>query len=319
MSRLSVTDAAFSGFQLIQREWRAVLVWAALRFAVGLLMAGIFIVIAGDDISRAAVGASATPEQLADPVQIFQILRGIEPAVAITWVIGFMLQMVLGAATYRAFLEPGERRFAYLRLGRVELAFAGVTVLLYLVGMVAFMGVVFAVLLIIGTVRSLAPALTGAVAMLEVVGFAALLIWAMVRISLAWADTFDRRSVSLFHSLTITRGHVWRLIAAYGLCLAVILLAMVMAMLAFVIVAAIVALATGESLSTIREVFDTTPAALLVTFSAPLLLWQLFSAVIDVCSYPLMIGPTVQAFRAYKAQGARPAARRPAFHEEDGS
>ena len=316
MSVFHPTEAAFSGFALIRREWKAVLAWAGLRFAVSVVLTVAIALLAADDLARFAALTAGAPEQMSDPTQLLNLFKGLEPLVLVTLPVSFLLQVVMIAALYRACLRPGERRFAYLRFGRGELVVGAVLILLWLLYMAGLFAFVFAVLIIATVAGQIDPSLAGLVAALAVVVFIGGHIWAFVRFSLVVADSFDRSTISLFHSLKLTHGHFWSLFGAYVLAFAFTVVLSLMALAAFMILAAVVALATGQGLAAVAEVFNPQAAGLAATFSAAMVAWLLFSALTGACSYPLVLGPTAEAYKAFRLREAAPPADR--FHEEDG-
>jgi hypothetical protein len=311
---LSPTEAAFSGFSLIRREWRAVLIWAALRLVVSLVMLGVVALIAGDDIARLAEVGAGTPEQLSDPLAVFQTFKGFEPVLLITWPVGLLFQAVMLSALYRAYLRPEESRYAFLRLGRTELVMVAVMLLIGALYLCALFLVTFAAGLVAAVAAKLAPELAALVGLVLLVAVIAAHIWAPVRVSLSLADSFDRNRISLFHSLTLTRGHFWSLFGAYVLALALTVVIMLVALAAFMIVAAIAALIAGQGLSTVGQALNPDPLSVAGAFSVAAAIWLVFSSITGACSYPLILGPTAEAYKAFKAQGGPPPAQD--FHEE---
>jgi hypothetical protein len=299
MSRFSLTEAAFSGFNFIGRQWPTVMVWAGMRIAVAIVMMAIVAAVAADDLAHLAALTLRGPEQLADPTELYELILRVGPIPASIWFVGLILEAILIAAFYRAYLRPEEARFAYVRLGKAELAVIGAMLLwwlLYFVGL-------FAVSFIVIFAEVLPPVIAAIVAVAAFIAYVVLLIWAIVRSSLILVDSFARRKVSLRHSFELTRGHFWPLIGAYLIGLAVTVVLSVAALALFMLIAAVAALAAGQDLASVGRVFNPDSGVLALTFSAALVVYILYNAITGACSYPLIFGPTAEAYLAFKEQG----------------
>ncbi len=299
MSRFSPTDAAFSGFAFIRREWPTVVAWAGVRIAVAIVMMGAVALLAAEDLAQLAAIVLGGPEQLADPTALPDLLMRLGPIPLVIWVIGVVFEATLVAAFYRAYLHPEARRFAFLRLGRAELAVLGASLLWQLAYFVSIFLVTFLALM-----ADVLPAILALVVGLTVVfGYLAGLVWVVVRSSLILVDSFERRRVSPLHSFELTRGHFWPLAGAYVMGFAIVVVLSIAALALFMIIAAVAALAFGQDLGSVGRVFNPDSGVLALTFSAALVVYILYSAITGACSYPLVLGPTAEAYLAFKAQG----------------
>ena len=295
MSRFSPTEAAFSGFSFIRREWPTVIAWAAVRIAVAIVTMSIVALLAAEDLAHLAAIVLGGPEQLADPTALPELLARLGPFPLLIWMMNIGFEAVLMAAFYRAYLHPGARRFVYLRLGRAELAVLGASVLTQVAYLVSIFLVTFLALM----TDVLPPILALVVALTVIFGYLVGLVWVLVRGSLIFVDSFARRRISPIHCFKLTRGHFWPLAGAYVMGFAIVVVVSVAALVLFVIIAAVAALAFGQDIASVR-VFSPDAGALALTFSAALVVYILYSAITGACSYPLVLGPTAEAYLAFK-------------------
>jgi len=227
MARLSVTTAIGTGFGLVARYPVSVALWGVAYFVLSFAPVLAMWMSAGPEfleffrsVSEASEsGAAAEPD-----VEAFTALNAeLTLWQPLTWLTSLGAHGVLFAAVFRAALEPRNRGFAYLRLGKDELWQA----LLYLcLGVFAVALVIVAMLLggagvLIGAAMP-SPA-KGWVIALAVVAVVLALIWVMVRFSQAAPMTFAEKRFRLFESWALTKGHSWRLFGlALLLCLVVL-------------------------------------------------------------------------------------------------
>ena len=304
MSRFSPTEAAFSGFTFIRREWPTVVAWAAVRIAVAIIMMSVVAVLAADDLAHLAAIMLGGPEQLADATALPELLMRLGPFPLVIWAIGVVFEATLVAAFYRAYLHPEQRRFAYLRLGRAELAVLGASLL----AQGAYFLSAFVVTFLTLMTEVLPPILALVVGLAVVFGYLAGLIWVLVRASLIFVDSFERRRISPIHCFKLTRGHFWSLLGAYIIGFAIVIVLSIAALALFMIIAAVAALAFGQDIASVGRVFNPESGVLALTFSAALVVYILYSAITGACSYPLIFGHTAEAYLAFKAQGEAPPA-----------
>jgi len=225
MSGFSLGDAFASGFRLIGRRPGAILAWAVVFFVLGLLPTFLVFALAAPDLfqlfQQAMTEAARTAGERSPPdlAKLFELQSKLLGARAVGFLANVVVRGVLMAAVFRAVLEPQNSRFAYLRLGAQEL-----WLMLLSIVLVIFMVIVMVVLAVpFGVVGGLAfYALHGSpagapasafIVMLCVLGYAGVLLWILLRLSLAGPMTFAAREFRLFESWTLTRGHVGELFA----------------------------------------------------------------------------------------------------------
>lgn len=231
----SATDAAFEGFRLVRRNPMALVAWALL-YAV-LSLASLFV------MSQAMDGLMAWAERMealessppASPAEWGAIFEAYGAAMGpMLWLLplSIVVTAMLTAAIARAVLNPRARGFGYLRLGMDEVRVFVVTLVLTILISLAATAAMVAVGILIGI-----AAATGAGWMwLPVVlaGFAAvgLVIWLMVRLSLAVPITVAENRFAFFDSFALTKGRFWPLL---GMAIIAGVMTMVIGLLSMIV------------------------------------------------------------------------------------
>jgi hypothetical protein len=227
MAAISIGDALSEGFGLIRRQPMVVMIWGGLQVLWGLAMMAALSPFSGD-LARSTQTLQATEKGRAasssavlaamGPVLQFEgltLLMGL-----VSWFVG----AVFMCAAYRTTLHPQASAFAFVKLGRPEIMLFLLGVGLYLVLM---MGAVIATvpLIILGVIAwtAHAQALAVLVGVAGAVALATLLVWIVLRLSLAGPMMVQDGRFHLTDAWRLTRGHVGALFAM-GLCLVVIYL-----------------------------------------------------------------------------------------------
>lgn len=243
MEQFSATDAALSGFRLAREHLKTVGVWVAIMAVVSFVITLIAVTSFGAQLTALLeVSNQPTP----DPEQTMAAMRGMWPLFLGLVVYVLALNAVLMAGVNRLILRPQDSASAYLRLGGDELRQVAVQIVVNLVLFVAYFvaGLVAAVIVGIGVA-------IGGAALGILLGLAAgialisLLVFLSVRLSLTSALTFETRRIDLRAAWTLTKGQFWPMFGAYFIA---IVLAAVVYLLLFVIIAA-VAMAMGGGLA----------------------------------------------------------------------
>ncbi len=210
MAKVKVFEAATEGFRLIRREPKAVFSWGAvlavlLGVPVTLLVRSLAPMMA-DATSAAEVGGGL-PSSAATMI-------GLAPFI---WILGLLAYTVLVGAVLRATLNPDDRRYLYLRLGKAELWMALSAVVGFIV---VYIGLVVAIM-IAAVVLAIPLALLSKDGEMSGVHWAIVLaivpgyigtIYVMLRFSMAPIMSFDQRRFRLFEAWRFTRGEGWRLV-----------------------------------------------------------------------------------------------------------
>ena len=314
MAGFSVTSAATSGFDVIGRAPLAVLAWGvvflvALVAPLAMLAAVIipqFVQLFSSMPPPGAVDETVDPALMA---QVLQLKGGMMGVNLISWVGGTLVQAVIAGAVFRAVLEPGEKRFGYLRLGAGEGWLALVMLVESVLIMIAYFVSVMIVMVISMIIylggsqlgeggKLFSGALVGLVVLAAIVAF----VWAWLRLSMAGPMTFTERRFRLFESWAFTRGQSWRLLGLAAL-LALIVIGIEVALYAIVGVGA---LAVWRPIAAMAETLrDQPPATWMRT------LWPIASAVAVIGSFvaavvmAVIYAPWAAAYRELAASGAQ--------------
>jgi hypothetical protein len=250
MQQFSATDAALAGFRLAREKPRTIGVWTLIMGALSFAVSAVAIVTFGDKLTAMAESLA----DKSDPQAALAAMSGMWPLFLGSMLYVLATNAVLLAAINRLVLRPHDSAGAYLRLGGDELRQAAAQVLLYLVLFSAyFVGVVVLALLgAIGAGIGGAPlgVLLGVIAG---IGLVAGLVLLSVRLSFVGTLAFDTRRIDLGASWSLTRGRFWPLFGTY---LIAMVLAAVVYLLLFVMIAAVGAvgaLAMGGGLASVGD------------------------------------------------------------------
>ncbi|MBO9622087.1 MAG: hypothetical protein J7500_05180 [Sphingomonas sp.] len=203
------------GFGLIRRHPGSVVVWGVIAAASGAAIGWL----------QFRTGLMATePSGLDLGRHALRLALGL---------LSFVISTILSAAALRAVLDPGAGGFAYLRLGADEARMIGLTLLLYVLaliaGVIGTLGFAFLVALFgfltFGN-AAVAQLLAGLLALAVFAG----VVFVLVRLSLVYPLVLVRRRISIDDSWELTRGHFWSLLGAYVL-LALISFALIFAVM----------------------------------------------------------------------------------------
>lgn len=289
MTAFSATDAAFEGFRITRERPRILLIWAGFYLIISFLMPILLVTMGGQDL-MALEAAANSPD--ADPAAALQNLAALAPMYAILLPAGLAVQAVLAAAVYRAILRPTESRYGYLRLGSDEMRLAVLTLIYFLLTALA----VVAVVLVGGIAAGVAYSVMGSPLVGVALGlfFLGLLFFAAVRLSLAPVMTFAEERISIFESWRLTKGQFWKLVGAYSLAIASVV---VVLMLATVIFMAIAAIAAGGDIAAVATIFTPDLSSVGAYFTVPMIAYTIFGAFLNAFYYAVLVAPAAVAYR----------------------
>lgn len=295
----SSTDAGLEGFRLTRENPRAFFRWAFFSFCVSVLGA-LVTVNMPPEVRNAlqVIGADETP----DAATLGRAILAASPLL----VIGLFIQCMMTAAVYRIIFRHDDTRFGYLRLGADELRLVALTVI-YFVMAVVFMA---AIILVAGLIAAAAAAAgsplgmsVGALVELAILGLA---VFLAVRLSLAPVVTFAERRIALFDSWKLTRGHFWRLLAAYVLAAASIVAIALLALVVFITLAGVAILATGGQLADVGAVFNPDETALASYLNPYMIAYMVVGSILTALYYAVVAAPGAVAYRALHDEPAEP-------------
>lgn len=220
MGEFSFGEALSAGFRLIGRKPLALLFWAA-AYLLLLALPAVLVLVYFLPTVTAAVQDAAQHVGPPDPARMMALrsrMFGWQPTI---WLLQVAAQTILMGAVFRGVLEPDNSRWGYLRVGRQEL-WLGLTYLVIAV-MSIIMAVVLFLPLAIGAGLVAAAAEHGArtsptgVALLCLAAFAAMgvMIWVLLRLSLALPMSFAQARFMLYESWDLTRGQAFKMFLVF--------------------------------------------------------------------------------------------------------
>jgi hypothetical protein len=224
MKTFSVTQTAFSGYRLLLARPVMTLFWFAFSLAISALTIAVTVQLAGPQLAmlQQIRGQGAA----ADPATAMTLTRQLGPYYAFTLIFSLVTgAMTLGAAS-RAVLKPQAGALGFLRLGVDELRLMLVVVVLlvifFLIYIVTAIMLVMTLVILTGPtgMRALVqggglPGSTIAAMCVAAVPGLAALIFLLVKLSLAPAQTVGEGAARIFESWSLIRGRFWRVLGTY--------------------------------------------------------------------------------------------------------
>src|SRR5258708_26769226 len=220
MAAIAVAEAVSEGFGLISRRPGSVLIWGTVRTLYSVCAFGLIaplFVSRFEDIFRRASNGVTTPLDLSS-------MMALHSANLLLSIVGGFVGAALSCAVFRAVLKREEGRFAYLRLGAAEVFLFLLTfgvAILFIVSVFVIVIPLTMVVVIAAVVHAAAVALTLAVA--GGTSLLALLIFVLIRLSMAGPMMVEDGKFHLMDAWTLTHGHVSDLLVI-GISVVVILI-----------------------------------------------------------------------------------------------
>lgn len=205
---------------------------------------------------------------------------------------------MLLCAIFRATLRPEDKGVAYLKIGGDELRVFVVVVVMTILGLVAEAVVAGVLMVAVGVVykaNNIAGVLAGVIA---TVGFVCLAVWVVVRLSLAYAQTFAEKRIRIFGSWALTRGRFWPLFGMYALT-ALICLGVLIALYIVIIIVMIAGMGPAIASAAQGHTADFSTAGPMVIVA--LVLAFLVSVVGFSLIYTILYAPQAAAYRQLTA------------------
>jgi len=223
-------DAALEGLHTMRRRPLAVLAWATFSLVM-LPILGLFAKIVLGEEGRAALAMRAGS---ADPREILDLVTHLGGVMVILIAVTLFLASVLQAAIIRSVIDPGNKRFAYLRLGKEELQ-------LLVVSLITWAAALGVTVIPSGAVVLGASLLSGAAAgwfatlgALAVIGLS---LWVAVRLSLLGPHAFSHHHIDIREAWVQTHGQFLRLLGMYVLAIVLsALLSLIQAVLSSLVI-----------------------------------------------------------------------------------
>lgn len=301
MSGFKPAEAALEGFRITRENPRAFGAWVLATVAVniiGIVADGLLPASVRDGLQTISSNQTPTGPQLLDALI----------AVAPVLISGLAVQSIMAAAVYRLIFRHDDTRFGYLRLGGDELRLMALTVIYILM----IIGLVVAVTMVAGIIVALAS--VGGAAIAGFVGAATglfslgIIIYVLVRLSLAPVATFAERRLAVFESWTLTRGYFWPLLGAYALALACIVVIGLLIVLVFTFVAGAIVLALGGKLTDVSAMVKPQGDSLSSYLSIGLIAYLLVNSIFSALYNAVIAAPGAVAYETWHGTPAHPLA-----------
>lgn len=290
----SASDAAFEGFRIVRRDPLAMLAWALLYIVTFALA---FALVGGSMIALAQQAEAL--KGVADPSmeELAPLFGGYMLVFAVVGPLSILVSTVLTAAIVRAVLEPGARRFGFMRIGMDELRLFGVYVVLFALVCVYYL----VVAVVCGVLGAMAAASNQPWLFIPIflVAIAAILglIWLSVRFSLVAPIVVAEKRIAIFDSFKMTKGRFWPL---FGMAILAGVMSLVVSLLGMVIGLPF-QLGLAGPFAQIKAGQAMLP---ILMQSAPLVLgWALVNAVVSALQLAVLYAPFSAAYRDIKAAG----------------
>ena len=286
----TATEAGLEGFRITRENPRAFARWVFFSFAVSAVGAVVNVMMPPEVRSAVAtLAANETP----DAGTLLDALIAAVPLL----VLGLTIQCMMAAAIYRIILRHDDARYGYLRLGWDELRLMGLTLIIVAIVVLGLGGLSLAVTLI-ATMASVggqgAMVFVGTLAELVVMG---LVLFVAVRLSLAPVATFAERRLVILESWTLTRGYFWRLLGAYVLALACMIVIGLLALVLFLAVAGAIMIAAGGELSDLQVILRPDQTSLLSYAHPAMIAYTVLGSVITALYYAVIAAPGAVAYQ----------------------
>ena len=295
MPAFSPTDAAFEGFRLTREQPRVVAAWAALYALMSLITAVVMVTTIGPEF--ATLRATAEGAIPSDPAEAARQSRVLAPFLLIMLPLVLVFWSVLTCAVYRAILQPEERGFGRIRFGAVEIRMMGLITILFMLTISTLF--VFRVAFNFGAIVAATSGAVGGVLgnLIRLAALAAITAF-WIRLSLAGPITYATRRIQVFPSWALTKGHFWRLAAAYGLAIVLALVVVVLAMVIFAAAALVFASSSGVGFNHVEQIFQPNMTSIAAYFTPAQIFNQLFSAILLVAIFVVLLSPAAIIHRA---------------------
>lgn len=305
MATFSMGQAIGSGFRLIGRQPKTILIWIAAYVVFAAAFYGLMFAAMPELLGYyQEVGRSALQGVEPDEAQALAVASRMLAVAPVLVLLGLVGYAVMLGAICRAVLQPDERRFGYLRFGRRELWLLLTMVVWAIVICLIYMGVVLVASLVGGVLGGITSGVSGGPEanpfsflgpfFLVVVAGVLFMLWVMLRLSLALPMSHDQARFVLFESWRLTRGQSLKML---GVGLVLVLLAWL-----FELVVAAVAFGAMIGGAGGFEAFVSAPDGALAERLAPWIpVFALAAAVFGVLVFTVVATPIADIYRQLTA------------------
>ena len=296
MASFSASEVALTGFRIVRERPKVILVWSVIQLVISLVFGVATVQFGGAAMMRLSAGGAGA----SDPAQNMALVQQALPLYFCFFVFALVFYPLLFATMNRAVLRPGDDRLGYIRLGADELRQLGLFALIFVLGLVAYIGLIIAMIVVAGVGFAVSGGSKGlggpAALMLVLLGLAVLGLWVFVwvRLSLASPLTFATGKINLFGSWGLTKGLFWPMFGAYVVAT---ILGVIVSLLTVVITLAVTAVLGGGTggLATLFRPDMTSVAAYLTPARIVTLV---IGAVSSALVWPVLVTPAAAIYRS---------------------
>lgn len=290
MNRFSPSDAALEGFRITRENPRAFAWWAGASFLVSVL--GAFVTVLMPANVRHAMD-TLRAEETPDIQTLLEALLAVSPL----FIFGLAFQCMMAAAVYRLIFRHGDSRFGYLRLGRDELRLMGLTLIFVVLTILLAVGLTLGAAIVVAVASFAGKGLALSMAGIAELVSLAVLIYVLVRLSLAPPATFAERRLRIGESWTLTRGVFWRLLGAYALALACIVVIGLLALVLFTAVAGIIVMLAGGQLADLGSIFHPDETSFQAYLNPGMIAYMIVGSLFNTLYFAVIAAPGAVVYR----------------------
>jgi hypothetical protein len=219
MADFLATDVAFSGIRFARHNLRTIGIWAGVQIVLSLVSGALLVSTMGPTLMRMqALGPRP------DPAQTMALVQQVLPLYAVLMPLSLIMYAVIYATVNRAVLRPADSGFGYIRFGMDEVR-QFLLLLVWMVAIVAiYIGCAVALMVLVLIGAFMGPVGAGLMTLIGALLTLGVMVFFVTRLSLASAQTFDRRRIDFFGSWGLTKGRFWKVLGTYLLALGVAIL-----------------------------------------------------------------------------------------------
>lgn len=205
MAQLDISQAAFSGFDVIKRNWFTPVVWGLVATVITVLPI-LFVLPSLVDMFQLAGGALGNGVEPSD-TEITKLANQVNVVQPISWLTQLLVHGLVTGAVFRAVLHPEQKSWFYMRLGLGEVMLVATSLVMYIIASCA-MFIPFLAGFVVGLalwwVSQAAAIIVGILVALAGLG---VVIWGCLRFSIGLPMSHDRKEFLLFEAWKLTKGN----------------------------------------------------------------------------------------------------------------
>lgn len=304
MSDISVTEAAFAGVRAVRQRPSTAIVWYLASLIIGVLGMVIIVMTMGPALAdlRSLQSDPTAVDPQAQAGLGLKVLGGYMLMLPLYLIVG----AVMNAAAVRAILRPQDSGAGYIRFGGDEFR---VGVVLLVLGLIYFaatvVGSILSVVILIATsARSMSAGGVPDVSKIMLaygIGFAPIaliLVFLTLKLSMSTAQTVDTRSINIFGSWGLSRGHLGKIFLAF------LIPAIIFGVLYGVLLAASIGSAAALSGKSFGEaMLQPDLSSLGAVFAPPMLARLLIGALIGLSGLIFLVAPGASLYQQIARRG----------------